>query len=158
MAKKDTEAVKIICQNKKARHEYELGDRYEAGLVLTGTEVKSLRMGKANLTDAYARIINGEAYLLNAHISPYPWAYFGNHDPLRRRKLLLKRQELKRLFGKLGDQGQSFIPLRLYFKNGLAKAELALAKGKKNHDKRHSLKEADAKREMARAMRENVKR
>ncbi len=158
MAKKDNEAIKIICQNKKARHEYELGDRYEAGLVLTGTEVKSLRLGKANLTDAYARIIGGEAYLINAHISPYPWAYFGNHDPLRRRKLLLKRQELKRLFGRLGEQGQSFIPLKLYFKNGLAKAELALARGKKSHDKRHSLKEADAKREMARALREHVKR
>ncbi len=158
MAKKDNEAIKIICQNKKARHEYELGDRYEAGLVLTGTEVKSLRLGKANLTDAYARIIGGEAYLINAHISPYPWAYFGNHDPLRRRKLLLKRQELKRLFGRLGEQGQSFIPIKLYFKNGLAKAELALARGKKSHDKRHSLKEADAKREMARALREHVKR
>lgn len=158
MAKKDNEAIKIICQNKKARHEYELGDRYEAGLVLTGTEVKSLRLGKANLTDAYARIIGGEAYLINAHISPYPWAYFGNHDPLRRRKLLLKRQELKRLFGRLGEQGQSFIPLKLYFKNGRAKAELALARGKKSHDKRHSLKEADAKREMARALREHVKR
>ncbi len=158
MSKKDKEAIKIICQNKKARHEYELGDRYEAGLVLTGTEVKSLRLGKANLTDAYARIIGGEAYLLNAHISPYPWAYFGNHDPLRRRKLLLRRQELKRLVGRLGDQGQSFIPLKLYFKNGLAKAELALARGKKLHDKRHSLKEADAKRDMARAMREHVRR
>ena len=158
MAKKDNEAIKIICQNKKARHEYELGDRYEAGLVLTGTEVKSLRLGKANLTDAYARIIGGEAYLVNAHISPYPWAYFGNHDPLRKRKLLLRRQELKRLYGKVQEQGQSLIPLRLYFKNGLAKAELALARGKKSHDKRQSLKEADARREMARALREHVKR
>ena len=157
MAKKETDAVKIICQNKKARHEYELGDRYEAGLVLTGTEVKSLRMGKANLTEAYARIIGGEAWLLNAHISPYPMAYFGNHDPLRRRKLLLRRQELKRLVGRVQEQGHSLIPLRLYFKDGLAKAELALAKGKKLHDKRHSLKEADAKREMARVMRERHK-
>lgn len=157
MVKKEKEAVKIICQNKKARHDYDLGDRYEAGLVLTGTEVKSLRMGKANLTDAYARLINGEAYLVNAHISPYPWAYFDNHDPLRRRKLLLKRQELKRLYGRLNEQGYSLIPLRLYFKDGLAKAELALAKGKKTHDKRHALKEADAKREMARALRERHK-
>ena len=157
MAKKEKEDVKLICQNKKARHEYELGDRYEAGLVLTGTEVKSLRMGKANLTDAYARIIGGEAWLMNAHISPYPMAYFGNHDPLRRRKLLLRRQELKRLYGRVQEQGHSLIPLRLYFKNGLAKAELALAKGKKTHDKRHALKEADAKREMARVMRERHK-
>ena len=157
MAKKDKEAVKIIAQNKKARHDYDLGDRYEAGLVLTGTEVKSLRMGKANLTDAYVRLINGEAYMVGAHISPYPWAYFDNHDPLRRRKLLLKRQELKRLYGRLNEQGYSLIPLRLYFKDGLAKAELALARGKKSHDKRHALKEADAKREMARALRESHK-
>jgi len=157
MAKKDKEAEKNICQNKKARHDYELGDRYEAGLVLTGTEVKSLRLGKANLTDAYVRLINGEAYMIGAHISPYPWAYFDNHDPLRKRKLLLRRQELKRLYGRLNEQGYSLIPLRMYFKDGLAKAELALAKGKKSHDKRHSLKEADAKREMARALRESHK-
>lgn len=157
MAKKDNEAVKIICQNKKARHEYELGDRYEAGMVLTGTEVKSLRLGKANLVDAYVRIQGGEAYLVGAHISPYPWAYFGNHDPLRRRKLLLHRQELKRLFGRINEQGYSLIPLRLYFKDGLAKTELALARGKKKHDKRQSMKEADAKREMARALRESHK-
>lgn len=157
MTKKEKEDLRIICQNKKARHEYELGDRYEAGLVLTGTEVKSLRLGKANLTDAYARIIGGEAWLLNAHISPYPMAYFGNHDPLRRRKLLLRRQELKKLLGRVQEQGHSLIPLRLYFKNGLAKAELALAKGKKTHDKRHALKEADARREMARVMRERHK-
>lgn len=159
MAKKDKnkEAVKLICQNKKARHEYELGDRYEAGLVLTGTEVKSLRLGKANLSDAYARIIRGEAWLLGAHISPYPMAYFGNHDPLRRRKLLLRRQELKRLYGRVQQQGHSLIPLRLYFKNGLAKAELALAKGKKTHDKRQDLKEQDAKRDIARLMRERHK-
>ncbi len=155
MIKKDKEAIKIICQNKKARHEYELGDRYEAGLVLTGTEVKSLRLGKANLTDAYARIINGEAWLVGAHISPYPWAYFGNHDPLRKRKLLLRGQELKRLYGKLQEQGYSFIPLKLYFKDGLAKAEMVLARGKKTHDKRHAMKEADAKREMARALRDS---
>ncbi len=159
MAKKDKdkEAVKLICQNKKARHEYELGDRYEAGLVLTGTEVKSLRLGKANLSDAYARIIRGEAWLLGAHISPYPMTCFGNHDPLRRRKLLLRRQELKRLYGRVQQQGHSLIPLRLYFKNGLAKAELALAKGKKTHDKRQDLKEQDAKRDIARLMRERHK-
>lgn len=157
MAKKEKENVKVICQNKKARHEYELGDRYEAGLVLTGTEVKSLRLGKANLTDAYARVVGGEAWLMGAHISPYPWAYFDNHDPLRKRKLLLRRQELKRLYGRVQEQGYSLIPLRLYFKDGLAKAELALARGKKSHDKRQSLKEADARREMARALRENHK-
>ena len=157
MAKKDPDAMKVICQNKKAKHEYELGDRYEAGMVLTGTEVKSLRMGKANLTEAYVRIISGEAWLLGLHISPYPMAYFNNHDPLRKRKLLLRHQELKRLFGRLNEQGYSLIPLKLYFKNGLAKADLAIARGKKNYDKRHSLKEADAKREMSRALRERNK-
>ena len=154
MAKNAPDGTKVICQNKKARHEYELGDRYEAGMVLTGTEVKSLRMGKANLTEAYVRIINGEAWVLGLHISPYPMAYFNNHDPLRKRKLLLRHQELKRLFGKLNEQGYSLIPLKLYFKNGLAKAELAIARGKKNYDKRNSLKEADAKRDMSRALRE----
>lgn len=157
MVKKDADGIKIICQNRKARHEYELGDRYEAGMVLTGTEVKSLRMGKANLTDGYVRIINGEAWMLGVHISPYPMAYFNNHDPLRKRKLLLRHQELKRLYGRLNEQGQSLIPLKLYFKNGLAKAELSLARGKKNYDKRHSLKEADAKRDMSRALRERSK-
>lgn len=152
--KKDTNSQKIICQNKKAKHEYELGDRFEAGLVLTGTEVKSLRLGKANLTDAYVRIKGGEAYLVGAHISTYPWAYFGNHDPLRMRKLLLHKQELKRLYGRVNEQGYSLIPLKLYFKDGLAKAELSLARGKKNRDKRQALKEADAKREMARVIRE----
>ena len=152
---KTTESIKIICQNKKARHEYELGDRFEAGLVLTGTEVKSLRLGKANLTDAYARIIGGEAWLIGAHISPYPWAYFDNHDPLRKRKLLLNKKELKRLYGKVKEDGRSLIPLKLYFKNGLAKAEISLARGKKIHDKRQSLKEAEAKIEMARALRDS---
>ncbi|MDR0882146.1 MAG: SsrA-binding protein SmpB [Candidatus Adiutrix sp.] len=157
MIKKEKEAVKVICQNKKARHDYELGDRYEAGLVLTGTEVKSLRLGKANLTDAYVSLHQGEAYLTGLHISPYPWAHFGNHEPLRRRKLLLHRQELKKLYGRLNEHGYSLIPLRLYFKEGLAKAELALARGKKKHDKRQALKEADAKREMARVLRETHK-
>ena len=157
MSSKDRSELKIICQNKKARHNYELGDRFEAGLVLTGTEVKSLRLGKANLTDAYARFNGGELFLVGLHISPYPMAHFDNHDPLRKRKLLLRRQELKRLYGRLQEQGQSFIPLRLYFKNGRAKAELALARGKKNPDKRQSLKEADASLEMARAIREAVR-
>jgi len=158
MTEKNRSELKLICQNKKARHDYELGERFEAGLVLTGTEVKSLRLGKANLTDAYARFQGDEAFLVGLHISPYPMAYFGNHDPLRKRKLLLRRQELKRLYGRLQEQGQSLIPLRLYFKAGRAKAELALARGKKNPDKRQSLKEADARREMARAVREAVRR
>lgn len=154
MATKKTEDFKVICQNKKARFDYELGERFEAGLVLVGTEVKSLRMGKANLVDAYARLDNGEAYLVGAHITPYLNAHYGNHEPMRRRKLLLKSQELKKLVGKVAEKGQSLIPLRLYFKNGLAKAELALAKGKKSHDKRQTMKEADAKRELSRAVKD----
>jgi SsrA-binding protein len=149
------DGFKTICVNKKASFEYELGERLEAGLVLVGTEVKSLRLGKANLLDAYARITNGEAYLIGAHISPYPSCYYGNHEPLRKRKLLLHARELKKLVGKTVERGQSLIPLKMYFKDGLAKVELALAKGKKLHDKRQSLKEHDTKREIARAIREH---
>ncbi|MDR2140653.1 MAG: SsrA-binding protein SmpB [Deltaproteobacteria bacterium] len=154
MKPKVNDGSKVICQNKKAHFEYELGDRLEAGLILTGTEVKSLRLGKANLVDAFARIIQGEPYLFGAHISPYPQAHFGNHDPLRRRKMLLHKKEIKRLIGKTQEKGFSLIPLRLYFKNGLAKVEIALARGKKLHDKRQSMKEADSKRDLARAVRE----
>ncbi|MDR1085253.1 MAG: SsrA-binding protein SmpB [Deltaproteobacteria bacterium] len=155
MKPKTSDNTKTICQNKKARFEYELSDRFEAGIILTGTEVKSLRDGKANLVDAYVRIYQEEPYLVGAHISPYSQAYFGNHDPLRRRKLLLHKKEIRRLIGKTQEKGFSLIPLRLYFKNGLAKAEIALAKGKKLHDKRQSLKEADSKRELARVIREH---
>jgi SsrA-binding protein len=154
MKPKSPDGVKIICQNKKAHFEYELGDRFEAGLILTGSEVKSLRLGKANLLDAYARIIQGEPYLVGANISLYPQAFYGNHDPLRRRKLLLHKKEIKRLIGKTQEKGFSLIPIRMYFKDGLAKVEIALARGKKLHDKRQTLKEADSKRDLARAVRE----
>ncbi|MDR1487278.1 MAG: SsrA-binding protein SmpB [Deltaproteobacteria bacterium] len=154
MNAKKQEAIKIICQNKKASYEYELGERFEAGIVLLGTEVKSLRLGKANLLDAYARIDHGEAYLVNAHITPYANAHYGNHEPLRRRKLLLHSQQIKKLIGKTQEKGQSLIPLKLYFKKGLVKAELALAKGKKQHDKRQAMKEADSKRELSRMIKD----
>ncbi|MDR1487253.1 MAG: SsrA-binding protein SmpB [Deltaproteobacteria bacterium] len=154
MSAKKTEETKVICQNKKARFEYELGEHIEAGLVLLGTEVKSLRLGKANLVDSYARLEGGEAYLVGAHISPYANTAYGNHDPQRRRKLLLKRKEINKLIGKVHEKGQSLIPLKLYFKNGRAKAELALAKGKKTYDKRQSMKEADSKRELSRTLKE----
>lgn len=153
MAKQEKNPVKIICQNKKARHDYDIGDTLEAGLALTGSEVKSLRLGKANLVEAYVRITGGEAYLVGAHISPYPWAYYNNHDPLRKRKLLLKKAELKRLYGRVQEQGLALIPLKLYFRNGLAKAELAIARGRKAPDKRQALKEKEAQREVARALR-----
>jgi SsrA-binding protein len=154
MKPKIPDNVKIICQNKKAHFEYELGDRFEAGLILTGTEVKSLRLGKANLLDSYVRIVQGEPYLIGANINALPQAYYSNHDPQRRRKLLLHKKEIKRLIGKTQEKGFSLIPLRLYFKDGLAKAEIALARGKKLHDKRQSMKEADSKRDLARAVRE----
>ncbi|MDR2350777.1 MAG: SsrA-binding protein SmpB [Deltaproteobacteria bacterium] len=155
MSAKEKEAFKTICRNKKASFDYELGERLEAGLVLSGTEVKSLRLGKANLVDSYVKIKGSEAFLVGAHISPYNQAFYGNHDPMRQRKLLLHGREIKRLTGKSVEKGKSVIPLRMYFKNGLAKVEIALAKGKKTRDKRESMKEADSKREMARAMREH---
>lgn len=148
------EGIKRIAVNKRARFNYEIGDRFEAGLVLTGTEVKSLRLGKANLTDSFARFTdNGELWLRGLHISPYPYAYYDNHEPERPRKLLMHKRELSRLAGKVIEQGYSLIPLTLYFKRGRAKVELALAKGKKLHDKRQTMKRRDQEREMERALR-----
>jgi SsrA-binding protein len=143
---------KLIAKNKKARFDYELGERLEAGLVLKGTEVKSLRLGKGNLTDSYVKVREGEAWLIGCHISAYPWACYNNHDPERPRKLLLRKKEIRKLSGKTSEQGVSLIPLSIYFKNGKAKAELALARGKKTHDKRQSLKAREHEREIARAM------
>lgn len=144
--------IKLVARNKKARFDYELSDRYEAGLVLTGTEVKSLRMGKASLSEAYAKISDGEAWLVGCQIQPYPFAYYDNHEPTRQRKLLLHKLEIKRLTAKLAEQGYSLIPTALYFKRGKAKVELALARGKKKHDKRASIKKREQEREMARAI------
>jgi SsrA-binding protein len=154
--KKNKEPVpgfKVVCRNKRARFDFELESRFEAGMVLTGSEVKSLRSGKANLTDAYAKIENGELYLHKAHISPYPFAHYDNHDPERKRKLLLNKKEIRKLYGKVQEKGQALIPLAIYFKNGWAKVELALARGKKSYDKRQTMKERDAEREMARVAR-----
>ncbi|MFH1058585.1 MAG: SsrA-binding protein SmpB [Pseudomonadota bacterium] len=147
------ESTKLIAKNKKARFNYDLGDRYEAGLVLTGTEVKSMRLGKANLSDSYAKIRDGEAWLMGCHVSAYPFAYYDNHEPERPRKLLLHKSELRKLTGKLNEQGYSLIPVALYFKEGRAKVELALAKGKKLYDKRQDLKKRDQDREMERGLR-----
>ncbi|MCF8041997.1 MAG: SsrA-binding protein SmpB [Desulfarculaceae bacterium] len=144
--------IKIVARNKKARFDYELSDRFEAGLVLTGTEVKSLRLGKASLSEAYAKVSNGEAWLVGCQIQPYPFAYYDNHEPTRQRKLLLHKRELKRLGVKLAEQGYSLIPTAMYFKRGKAKVELALARGKKKHDKRASIKKREQQREMARAL------
>jgi SsrA-binding protein len=141
---------KLICQNKKAWHNYFIEDKYEAGIALLGTEVKSLRDGKANLGDSYAKIQKGEVFLVDAHISAYRFGNRFNHDPLRQRKLLLHRREIRRLIGKVQEKGLTLIPLRLYFSDGRAKVELGLAKGKKLFDKRETLKRKTMEREMER--------
>jgi SsrA-binding protein len=146
---------KIVCTNKKARYDYSLEETYEAGMVLTGTEVKSLRNGKANLKDSYARVVDGEVYLIDCHISPYEMGTHSNHEPERKRKLLLHRREIKRLTGKTVEKGLTLVPLKIYFKNGRAKVELALARGKKTYGKRETLKRRTADREMERAMRQH---
>ncbi len=139
---------KIICQNKKAFHDYTIDEVVEAGVVLLGPEVKSLRGGRANLGDAYSRIKDGEVFVYNMHISPYPYAHYLNLDPLRTRKLLLNRAEIKRLIGKTKEKGYALIPLKAYFLGSKIKIELGLAKGKKSYDKRQTLKEKEMKREM----------
>jgi SsrA-binding protein len=142
--------IKIIAENRKARHDYIIVDQYEAGLVLTGTEVQSLRQGKVNLKDSYARVKNGEVFLYQVHISPYPFAYYNNHDPLRVRKLLLHKREILRLYAKANEQGHTLVPLKIYFKAGKAKITLALAKGKRAFDKRQTIRDREQKREMDR--------
>lgn len=149
---KDKSGEKIVCVNREARHNYFIDEIYEAGLVLLGSEVKSLRDGKANLKDSYGRIQNGEAFLVNAHVSPYPGANQFNHEPTRPRKLLLHQREIERLTGKTKEKGLTLIPLRLYFKNGRAKVELGLARGKKLYDKRETLKRKMAEREVERSL------
>jgi SsrA-binding protein len=142
-----------IARNKRARHDYHVLDTWEAGLVLTGTEVKALRSGKANITDAYGVVRDGEVYLLNLHISPYERGGYVNHDPTRTRKLLLHRREIRKLIGAVEREGLTLVPLELYFKGGRAKVAVALARGKKEHDKRADLRKREDERDMARAMR-----
>jgi SsrA-binding protein len=139
-----------IARNKRARFDYHLLETFEAGLALTGTEVKSLRSGKASIADAYGIVRDGEVFLLNAHIQPYERGGYVNHEPTRSRKLLLHRREIRRLIGAVEREGLTLIPLELYFKKGVAKVALALAKGKKLHDKRETERQRDAEREMAR--------
>ena len=139
-----------IARNKRARFDYHLLETFEAGIVLKGTEVKSLRDGKANISDAYGIVKDGEVFLLNAHIQPYESRGYANHEPTGTRKLLLHRKEIRRLIGAVEREGLTLIPLELYFRKGVAKVALALAKGKKLHDKRDTQKERDAQREMAR--------
>ena len=154
MAKDESpDETHALARNKRARHDYHILEHWEAGLVLTGTEVKSLRDGKANLSDAYAIVKDGEVFLLNLHISPYDKGNQFNHEPTRTRKLLLHRKEIRRMIGAVERQGLTLVPLELYFKKGVAKVQLALGKGKKLHDKRDDEKRRDDEREMARAVR-----
>jgi SsrA-binding protein len=141
---------KIVCRNRKATFEYNIEEVYQAGIVLLGPEVKSLREGRANLTDAYARIKKGELFLYNLHITPYPYAHHMTLEPVRTRKLLMKREEIRRLMGKTEERGYGLIPLLVYFTKGLVKIDLALVKGKKKIDKRRSLKEREMKRDLDR--------
>jgi SsrA-binding protein len=148
-----SEGVKIIAVNRKARFNYELLETVEAGMVLVGTEVKSLRAGKANIKDAYGEVLGGELWLVGLHIGPYEQGTTGAHDPERRRKLLVGARELKRLHTKVQEKGLTLVPTRLYFKAGWAKVELALAKGKRQYDKRQTIAKRDAERAVARARR-----
>ena len=148
---------KLVAQNRKARHDYHIDDVFEAGLVLTGTEVKSLRLGRASLVDGYAHIRDGEAWLAGVHIPEYTEGTWTNHEPRRERKLLLHRAEILRLIGKTKESGATLVPIALYFKDGKAKVEIAVARGKKSYDKRHALAERDAKREADRAVRRREK-
>jgi SsrA-binding protein len=142
---------KLIAQNKKARHDYSIIEVFEAGLVLVGTEVKSLREGRATLTDGFAQLDGGELYLHNIHIPEYNQGSWTNHEPKRKRKLLLNRNEIREIDIKVSRQGYTVVPLSIYFKDGRVKVELGLAQGRKAHDKRHAIAERDAKREMSRA-------
>jgi SsrA-binding protein len=141
----------MVTENRKARHDYHIEEEIEAGMVLLGTEVKAMRMGRANLKDSYGKFKNGELYIYQMHISAYPFAFFDNHEPLRQRKLLLKRSELKRLYGKMREKGFTLIPLRVYFRDGKAKITIALARGKRKYDKREAIKDREMKRELDRA-------
>ncbi len=151
------QGTKYVAQNKKARHDYIIEATYEAGLVLTGTEVKALRAGRASLVDGFAQVTNGEVWLHNVHIPEYSQGTWTNHAPRRVRKLLLRKDEISKLIGKTKEGGLTLVPLSLYFKNGYAKVEIALARGKKSYDKRQTLAERDSKRDIAREMGRRVK-
>ena len=153
MADKKT-AVKIIAQNRKAYHDYFLEEKYEAGIELHGTEVKSLRMGKCSIKEAFVRIQNGEVYIYGMHISPYEKGNIFNKDPLRPKKLLLHKAEIRKLLGKISEQGYTLVPVEVYLKGSLVKVKVGLCKGKKLYDKRQAAAEKDAKRQMDRAMKE----
>jgi SsrA-binding protein len=155
VAIKEGERAKIIAVNRRATHDYHIDERIEAGLQLTGTEIKSIREGRINLREGYARIQNGEAWLTNVHIAPYEHGNRYNHEPLRERKLLLHRREISELIGKVRQRGYTLVPLQVYLKHGKAKVELGLARGKREYDKRESIARRDAEREIERGLREH---
>lgn len=145
---------KPLAQNRKASHDYFIEETYEAGLVLKGTEIKSIRAGRVNITDAHVRIMNGEAFVINMHVAPYEKGNRFNHDPTRSRKLLLRRSEIDKLFGLVQQKGYTIVPLRLYIKNGFAKLLIGLGRGKKQYDKREDLKRKQMKRDIDRAIKD----
>ncbi|MBN2416507.1 SsrA-binding protein SmpB [bacterium] len=151
--KPEKTGIKIVATNRKARYSYHILDTLEAGIVLQGTEVKSLRNGKANIADSHARVLNGELFLFHLHISPYEQGNIYNHEPTRPRKLLLHKREIRRLEGRVQEKGLTLVPLKIYFKSGKAKVELGLARGKKLHDKRTDISQRDAQRDVEREMR-----
>jgi SsrA-binding protein len=152
----DTERkIKVIATNRKAFHNYHIHTKYEAGLELVGTEVKSLRLGKVQMSDSYAVVENGEVYLYNMHISAYDMASRENHDPIRKRRLLLNKREIRKLWGATNEKGYTIVPLRIYFKGPYAKVEIATARGKKAYDKRQDIARREAEREMSRKIRES---
>lgn len=144
----------MITKNRKARHDYHILETFEAGIVLQGTEVKALRDGKVNLKDSYANVRNDEVFLYNVHISPYTHGNIYNHEPLRERKLLLHRKEINKLIGKTREKGLTLVPLKMYFKNGRVKVELAIARGKKEYDKRDAISKRESDREIKRVLKE----
>ncbi len=148
----ERDGVRTVATNRRARHEFSIEEAYEAGIALTGTEVKSLREGRANLADAYARVERGEVWLHRLHISPYAQGNIHNHDPLRPRKLLLHRREILRLGSRVSQQGYTLVPLRIYFRHGIAKVELGVARGRHLYDKRERIAEREAERRIARAL------
>lgn len=146
----DSDKIKVIATNRKANFEYEILSRYEAGMIITGTEVKSIRDGKINIQESYGRIINDEVWIINSHINEYKYGNINNHEPLRNRKLLLNKREIRKIKQQLQEKGLTLVPLKIYFKGSLVKAEIGIAKGKKLFDKRESIKKRDIERNLSR--------
>lgn len=153
----DTPTERLIADNRKARHDYQLFETFEAGIVLLGTEVKAIREGRINLKDSYGRVENGEVFLHNVHISPYSHRGYAEHEPLRRRKLLLNRGEIRKLIGKILERGFTLVPVRMYFKNGRVKVAISVAKGKRSYDKRETIRRREIDRETRAVVKERTR-